>query len=898
MHALLPFIITGITSGAIYGLAGAGLIITYRTSGIFNFAHGAIAATAAYVFYWLTHDHHVDWKIAFVISVLVLGPVVGLLLELVGRRVSRRSPAMQIAATVGLILVVSALATLKYGPDSLQVDQFLPGAGKTFRFGSVNVGWDQLIVTCVAVLGTGAFYVFFRATRVGLAMRAVVDDPDLVGAHGTSAAAIRRTAWALGSVLASASGVFLAPLVGLDVITLTYLVVAAIGAASIGGFASIPLTYVGGILIGVVSDVSQKYVINVTWLSGVPLSLPLLALLIALLVLPKRKLILRPITDRQAVSRTPAPLSFTLVGAALVVGVLLTVPSFAGTHLTSYLQFAPLALMLLSLGLLVRTSGQVSLCHAAFGAIGAVSYSRLMTDIGLPWIVSLLLGALIVVPVAALVALPAIRLSGLFLGLATLAFGIMVQYLVYPLNFVFGLNSTGRLMPRPSWAETDKAFYYLLVGALVVVGTALVAIDRSRLARMLLGMAESPTAIRTMGLSVNSLKVLVFCISGFIAGLAGIFYGMTVSYASYADPNYNSFQSLVLLAIVIIAPLRAPWYALFALPVAIIPGYVGGANVTDWLNLVFGVSAIAVALQGGAPPVPARLAALIARMSRRSPVTLGAEGTAVAKAVRVPKPVAPGLQVANLRVRYGGTVAVDGVSLDAPIGRLTGLIGPNGAGKTTIFNACSGIVRPASGQVRLHGDDVTRMSSQARARKGLGRTFQVTELCDSLTVRQNVAMGREASMAGAHPATQLGLTTTSAQRRELDVATNQAIALCGIEHLADVVAGELSTGERRLVEVARCLAGDFDLLLLDEPSAGLDRAESERLGDVLVSVMNARVCGMLLVEHDMEFVMRLCDYIYVCDFGELLFEGTPDAVANDPAVAAAYLGTTALAVTG
>ncbi len=254
----------------------------------------------------------------------------------------------------------------------------------------------------------------------------------------------------------------------------------------------------------------------------------------------------------------------------------------------------------------------------------------------------------------------------------------------------------------------------------------------------------------------------------------------------------------------------------------------------------------------------------------------------------------PGLAVDGLTVRYGGAVAVDGLTLDAPLGRLTGLIGPNGAGKTTTFNACSGLLRPAEGRVRLFGVDVTNVPAPARARRGLGRTFQRMELFDSLTVRQNVRLGREAAMAGRNPIRQL--VSRADERETIASAVTEALSLCGLEARAGRQAGSLSTGQRRLVELARALAGDFRFLLLDEPSSGLDRAETVVFGQILRRVVDGRGTGVLLVEHDMDLVMRVCDHIFVLDFGQLLFEGTPDAVRDSDVVRAAYLGSEAAVV--
>ena len=240
-------------------------------------------------------------------------------------------------------------------------------------------------------------------------------------------------------------------------------------------------------------------------------------------------------------------------------------------------------------------------------------------------------------------------------------------------------------------------------------------------------------------------------------------------------------------------------------------------------------------------------------------------------------------------MRYGGHLAVNDVSLTAPVGRITGLIGPNGAGKTTLFNVASGLVRPAGGTPRLHGADMSTLDPAARARHGLGRTFQKMELFDSLTTIQNVSLGREAGQAGRRPWRHVA--ETRRERHSRDAATEQAMALAGIADLADRPVAALSTGQRRLAELARCLAGEFDVLLLDEPSSGLDRAETMRFGAVLTRVVAERGVGILLVEHDMALVMNICDYVHVLDFGTKIFEGTAADTSSSDIVRAAYLGT-------
>ena len=219
---------------------------------------------------------------------------------------------------------------------------------------------------------------------------------------------------------------------------------------------------------------------------------------------------------------------------------------------------------------------------------------------------------------------------------------------------------------------------------------------------------------------------------------------------------------------------------------------------------------------------------------------------------------------------------------------ITGLIGPNGAGKTTMFNACSGLLRPTKGRVLLHGQDVTRASPSKRARRGLGRTFQRVQLFESLSVRTNIELARECAIAGANP-----LRHVVPRRRDTGErrhAAAEAIRLTGIADYVDAPVKDLSTGQRRLVELARVLTGAFDVVLLDEPSSGLDQTETQHFGEILRRVVAERGIGILLVEHDMSLVRQICERIYVLDFGRVLFEGTSEEMVESEIVRDAYLG--------
>ena len=445
----------------------------------------------------------------------------------------------------------------------------------------------------------------------------------------------------------------------------------------------------------------------------------------------------------------------------------------------------------------------------------------------------------------------------------------------------------------------------------MLVVVVVTAISRGRLGRLLESMADSPLALETQGATSSVLKVIVFCLTAAMASLAGALTGMLYHYA--VGTYFESFNSLTLVVLVVIITIGEPWYAVLgAIGYTVIPAYIHGQNTSH------------------GPPVAVRGGRRHRRLGHPSGGTpaflrnfLDRIGGRTAKKPRRPKPPRPGLAAASaagpepaletkpegspdgagaeqglvvdeLSVHFGGVRAVNGVTLKAPGGMITGLIGPNGAGKTTIFNACSGLNRPSSGRILFHGVDVGHEGPAHRARRGLGRTFQRTELFNSLTVRQNVEMGREAALAGSNPLAQLVGSRQSS--RLISQVAEEALAITGTTRLADIQAGLLPIGQRRLVELARALAGPFDLLLLDEPSSGLDGRETEEFGRVLQNVVREEGRGILLVEHDMTLVREVCDYVYVLDFGLLIFQGTTDEMQNSDEVRAAYLGDLAVTI--
>jgi branched-subunit amino acid ABC-type transport system permease component len=595
----LPFIVVGLMTGSLYGLAGMGLVLTYKTSGIFNFAHGAVATTAAFSFYTLYVELGWPWPVALVVCVLGLGLLLGVVLERLGRALASVSTALQIVATVGVLIAVQGLVVTIFGAESRTVPSFLPV--NNLDVVGVSVGLDQVIVFLVALAGAVGLYVFFRVTTLGLSMQAVVDDPALLSMGGTSPVRVRLISWIIAAGFACLSGILLVPTVGLDSVILTLLVVQAFGAGAVGLFSSLPMTYAGGLLIGVLAALSTRYTGQVSWLAGLPSAVPFLVLFAVLLFAPKGRLVEVGGQLRQLATAPPAfSRSTKLLAGGLTLALLLMLPLLIGTRLPIYTNGVIFIIIFLSLHLLVRTSGQVSLAHASFAAVGAAGFSHLGVDAGLPWLVAVLGAGLIAVPVGALVAIPAIRLSGLYLAVATLGFGILLERLVFGTNLMFGADlSLPAPRPQVLGLDSDRGYYYVVLALTILMAVLATFVIRGRLGRMLRAMSDSPTALSTLGAGVNSMRVLIFCISAFMAGVAGaLFAGLTQSVGA---AGFNFFASLSWLTILVIsgAPFRyapLPTAVVGGINIAIIPAYLTNDKLLQALPAIFGILAVANAL--------------------------------------------------------------------------------------------------------------------------------------------------------------------------------------------------------------------------------------------------------------------------------------------------------------
>ena len=612
METFLTFVIIGLSAGSIYGLAGAGLVLTYKTSGIMNFSHGAVGAAAAYVFFYLYAERNVSLVLALALSIFVFGTVVGIIFEPLARRLADSPPSMQIVATVGIILLVRGLAHAWMGNQYTAFPDFMPSG--SLRLVGVNVGFDRMIIILVGLMATGLLHIFLRTSRLGISMRAVVDNPLLTGLLGIDPTRVRRWAWIIGTNFACLSGILIAPSLSLDALLLIMVVLQAFGAAAIGYFSSLRRTYLGGLVIGILAALATKYLPARELLTGIAGSVPFIVLFIVLAVTKPSRLWVRSQTSARVESPWLAPVRIRIIGAVLGAAGLAAVPYIVGARLPLWIFGVAYMGLFLSLGFLMKTAGLVSLSHIVFVAVGAAAMSHLTEGLGLPWFLALVLAGLITAPVGAIIAIPAVRVSGVYLALATLGFGIMVQHVFYNKSIMFGSFGRVAIVPRPGFATRDIPYYYVVLTITILLAVLVAVLETSRLGRILRANSDSSVALRSLGGSPTTVLVIVFGTSAFIAGLSGAL--LAAGIGAVNGDAFPASTSLTLVAILVILPGRLPWLAVIAgLGHGTIPTYLDVIPF-EWFLVLFGVVATSHAV-GGTWTTPIWLRQALERFDHR-----------------------------------------------------------------------------------------------------------------------------------------------------------------------------------------------------------------------------------------------------------------------------------------
>ena len=550
MTAFLAYTVIGISTGCIYALTASGLVVTYTTSGIFNFAHGAIGMLMAFTYWQLTVQWNWPQLLALVVVLCVIAPSLGALIYYVlMRRLYGSSVSTTLVITLGLLLAFIGVGTVLWDPGEPRVlpEFFL---GHRIHVFSVFVSYHQLTMIAVAILVAVFLRMFLFRTRIGTAMRAVVDDPELASLNGAAPDRVAMVSWALGASLAGLAGILLAPLVSLDIILLTLLVINGYAAAMVGRLKSLPFTFVGGLALGL----AEAYAIGnlpTNVLNIVKPALPIFFLYIVLLLMPQARLRVGRIVTTQ---RPPRVATFREsiaggVGFLVIAAILMSILTPSDLFIAS--QGVVFALIMLSLVLLTGYAGQVSLAQMTFVGIGAFAMGKYF---GGGSMIGFVLAAVLGGVAGALAALPAIRLQGLYLALSTLAFAQGMNQVFFKNQNVFGYG--GRLVvKRPEFLGVsfhgDKAFFMLVCVTFALCGIGVLALRRGPFGRRLIAMRESPAACATLGLSLTMTKLAVFVLSSAMAGLAGAFYGGLRGQVGLND--FEMLQSLVLLLLVSVA---------------------------------------------------------------------------------------------------------------------------------------------------------------------------------------------------------------------------------------------------------------------------------------------------------------------------------------------------------
>jgi branched-chain amino acid transport system permease protein len=522
MTTFLALTTLGIVVGCIYALTATGLVVTYTTSGIFNFAHGAIGMFGAFSYWQLAIGWHWPALVALPVVLLVEAPLLGAGIEAVLIRPLRSSSVdLSLVVTLGLLLFLLGIANLLWKPTKSRVlPAFLQNA-RPVQLGGLSVSANQILVVVVAVAVAVGLRLLFVRTRLGIAMRGVVDDPDLAAMAGASPVRIQQLSWALGASLAALAGILLAPLVTLDILTLTLLVINGYAAALVGRLTSLPWTAVGAIALGLLVSYARGYLPTGGLMEQLEPSLPMVFLFLLLVFVPAARL---RAGNRQGAWRPRVPgVRQTVVAAtALVLVAVLLSRALSAANVGLASRGVVLAVTLLSLVLLTGYSGQVSLCHLTFLGIGA--YAMGQWGHGSPLGVALAVGLSAVV--GALLALLTSRLQGLYLALATFAFAKAMDESFFTRELGSGGTLTVRRLQLPGLSLTSDRSYFVLCTVVFAVGAvAVLAIRRGRWGRQLTAVSDSEAAAATLGLDPRVTKVVVFSASAGLAGLSGALYG-------------------------------------------------------------------------------------------------------------------------------------------------------------------------------------------------------------------------------------------------------------------------------------------------------------------------------------------------------------------------------------
>lgn len=619
---MLGYIFAGIALGSIYAIAASGIVVTYVSSGVLNFAFGSIAYFLARFYYYLNTQHGWDQIPALIVSVFLAGPGMGAFLYLaLFRHLRLSSPLIKIVSTIGVSVALPPLALIIFGNDTITSAPGLatqPAA--TYHIFGAVANLDQIIafacVVAVVIIGTG----ILRFTDVGLKVRAMVDTEAMTSLSGVSPTKISIGVWMVTTALAGLAGVLAAPSSGLTGEGMTTLMASAFAAVIAARLRSLPMAVGVAMAMGLITDVSQKWLpVNSSLTSAILTSIPFFVMgaFLIVYVLASGRVneaastggaldhAIRPMggTDENAslqrsVVKSRTGWSYYMLGPIIIIAIVAFLPVILhGYWLTLLAGGLAFAVIFLSYTMVVGEGGMIWLCQATFAGIGAISTAQLATNHGWNPLLAVLVGGLIATPIGIIVGLLTIRLGNLYVALVTLTVGLLIETLVFTRD-IFYQDGIGVLVDRPGFISSDKWFSYFVLGIFVVLAIIVVNLRRSTTGLALAAVRYSEPGARTLGLSVLGMKLLVSGISTFIAGIGGGL--LALNYESALPTSYATFGGLVWLAVFVTIGLRSITAAVLAgLSFTLMPGIFQTYLPSTWGNIptvLFGLGAVGVAL--------------------------------------------------------------------------------------------------------------------------------------------------------------------------------------------------------------------------------------------------------------------------------------------------------------
>jgi sulfate-transporting ATPase len=653
-------------------------------------------------------------------------------------------------------------------------------------------------------------------------------------------------------------------------------------------------------LIGIAQTELDRFA-TADYLQGVSKSLPFFVVIVFLVLrgqaIPLRDFFLQRLPH---VGSGRVRAQYVLLGVLVGAALMLTTPD---EWVAAFTITLAVAVVLLSIVVVTGYAGQISLAQFAIAGFGAWVAGRLVDAKDFPFWAAVLVAIIATVPLGMLFALPAVRTRGIALAIVTLGLGTALELMLFSNGKYVG-GYRGTVVGEPTlfgWNISPfvhpERYGLFCLGCFVVLALVVANVRRGRTGRRLLAVRTNERAAAALGISVVEAKLYAFALSAAIAAVGGILYAFTTETITYSQ-TFTSFTSITYVGLAFIGGIGFLMGPIFGATIA--PGAVGNQitnslfsqNAGNYITLVGGIVLILLVIQnqdGIAKETMVQLRWVGSKLPRpgvRLPSLRKArDRTLLPEVGEVAKVRPQELEVRDLVVRYGAVVAVDGVSLDLKPGHITGLIGPNGAGKTTLIDAVTGFTPIASGTVTLNGKDIRGRSVSRRARDGISRSFQSLELFEDASVLDNLR-------AASDPRDWISYLRDLVHPVAPPIPDKVAVAIKEFQLEDDLSrhVQDLPYGQRRLLAIARAVAIEPSILLLDEPAAGLGDVETRELAHLVRRLADEWGMAVLLIEHDVQFVMSICDHIVVLDFGKQIAEGPPEQIRNDPAVVAAYLG--------